>query len=231
VSPKQAATAVREDLSRRTVVDQALAVADREGLDAVTIRRLAADLGVTPMALYWHVRNKEELLDAMGEALFTGLAEQVSGVGTKRSWPAQLRAVLQLLIDALQTHPGAVELAGGRILACEDGRVLTERALAILRSAGLSVTQSADAARQALLIAVTLVNSQAAMSASTDAVAHDAEQAAKRAALTALPVDRFPHLVEAADELVDCADEAAYYRSGIDLFVAGVESLAKQRSG
>ena len=49
------------------IIDRALALADREGLDAVSIRRIAQDLGVTPMALYWHVKNKEELLAAMGE--------------------------------------------------------------------------------------------------------------------------------------------------------------------
>src|SRR5215467_7003154 len=50
----------RTRLSRSAVVDRALALADREGLDALTIRRLATELGVTPMALYWHFRSKEE---------------------------------------------------------------------------------------------------------------------------------------------------------------------------
>ncbi len=60
----------RTDLSRAAIVDRALSIADAEGLDAVTIRRLGQELGVTPMALYWHVKNKEELLDAMGDRLF-----------------------------------------------------------------------------------------------------------------------------------------------------------------
>ena len=48
------------------MVGRAIALADAEGLDALTIRRLAQELGVTPMALYWHFRNKEELLAGAG---------------------------------------------------------------------------------------------------------------------------------------------------------------------
>src|SRR5512135_623562 len=67
----QAREADRARLSKQAVVQRALALADAEGLDALTIRRLATELGVTPMALYWHFRNKEELL--------AGLADQVWG--------------------------------------------------------------------------------------------------------------------------------------------------------
>ena len=49
------------------MIDRALDVADREGLPAVSIRRIAQDFDVTPMALYWHVKNKDELLAAMGD--------------------------------------------------------------------------------------------------------------------------------------------------------------------
>jgi AcrR family transcriptional regulator len=62
-------TAERTRLSKDAVVERGLAIADAEGLDALTIRRLANELGVTPMALYWHFRSKE--------ALLTGLADRI----------------------------------------------------------------------------------------------------------------------------------------------------------
>ena len=58
----------RVTLTPRTVVEGALALAEAEGLGAVTIRRLAKELGVTPMALYWHFRSKDELLDTRRRA-------------------------------------------------------------------------------------------------------------------------------------------------------------------
>src|SRR5947209_4329176 len=99
-------------LTREAVVDQALRVADADGLEAVTIRRLGQDLGVTPMALYWHVKNKEELLDAMGDRLFAGLRVAAD---EDAAWDEQLRAVLQGLVDVLRVHPTCVELAFRRI--------------------------------------------------------------------------------------------------------------------
>ena len=56
-------------LSRDAIVDRALETADQEGIEAVSIRRIAQDFWVTPMALYWHVKNKDELLAAMGDRM------------------------------------------------------------------------------------------------------------------------------------------------------------------
>src|SRR3954452_5854316 len=63
--------ATKERLRRDTVTERALALADAEGIDAVTIRRLATDLGVTPMALYWHFQDKERLLDGVAELVLS----------------------------------------------------------------------------------------------------------------------------------------------------------------
>src|ERR1700704_1331822 len=87
VPPRTAtATATKSDLSRSAIVERALSVMDAEGPDAVTIRRIAQEFGVTPMALYWHVANKDELLAAMGDAL---LADVVPPPATG-SWSTQL---------------------------------------------------------------------------------------------------------------------------------------------
>ena len=65
------AEAQRSRLSKATVVQRALALADAGGLDALTIRRLAQELGVTPMALYWHFRSKDDLLDGLAERVWS----------------------------------------------------------------------------------------------------------------------------------------------------------------
>ena len=113
------------ELSRDAVIDHALDLADREGLDAVAIRRIASDFSVTPMALYWHVRNKDELLDAMGDRLFESLRIPAATDG----WLDQVRDSVAALVDALRRHPGSVELAFHRVLVAPRGRLLAERAL------------------------------------------------------------------------------------------------------
>ena len=66
-------------LSRESVLATALSLAETEGLSAVTIRRLATEFGVTPMAMYWHFANKEELLAALGQAVIAELELPGSG--------------------------------------------------------------------------------------------------------------------------------------------------------
>src|ERR1035437_79951 len=97
----------RARLSKQAVTDRALKLADADGLDTLTIRKLAQDLGVTPMALYWHFRSKEELLE--------GVAERVWGeidVNVERSapWPDQLAGLLRSLVSVLRAHRSAPRL-------------------------------------------------------------------------------------------------------------------------
>ena len=81
----------RPRLSKDAVTGRALELADADGLDALTIRKLAQHLGVTPMALYWHFRSKEDLLEGMGERVWS---EVDMNVDPAAAWPDQLRAML-----------------------------------------------------------------------------------------------------------------------------------------
>jgi TetR/AcrR family tetracycline transcriptional repressor len=213
--------AAKADLSRAAIVDRALAVADAEGLAAVTVRRIAQEFGVTPMALYWHVSNKDELLAAMGDQFFTGL----DTVPTEATWNDDLRAVMAALVESLRRHPAAAPLAAYRVMACEAGLELSERTLGLLLGAGFSQVQASDIARTAMQTAIMLVTSEAGSELDVPQADRDAHLLAKRAALAAMPADRFPNVLACIDSLTDCADEQAYYEFGIDLFITGVEQL------
>lgn len=210
-------------MSREAVIDRALDVADREGLTAVSIRRIAQDFDVTPMALYWHVKNKDELLAAMGDRVID--AVEVSDLPADGGLE-RLRPLLQRLVDALARHPGSTELVQFRILQCPRGQLLAEQALTVLAEAGFDQQRRADLSRAALQSVVMLV--VGAPGAEPDVPEDDREdmRARKRAALAALPRDRFPHLVDCAGALTHCEDPEAYYAAGIDLFLAGTTALA-----
>ena len=97
----------RARLTRAAVVDRALALADKSGLDALTIRKLATELGVTPMALYWHFRGKDELLDGLAERLWSEIDLTVDRAAP---WTEQIRALLESLLTVLRAHPAAPQL-------------------------------------------------------------------------------------------------------------------------
>src|ERR671910_3677181 len=101
----------RVTLTPRAVVEGALALADAEGLEAVTIRRLAKELGVTPMALYWHFRSKDELLESMAASIFEEIDLSVDASAT---WQAQLRALLGSMGSVLPARPSTAILLSTR---------------------------------------------------------------------------------------------------------------------
>jgi AcrR family transcriptional regulator len=89
-------------LSAQAIVDAAVAVADRDGLDAVSIRRVAALLGVRPMSLYTHIASKDELLDLMANELVGLMLLDPPPTG---GWRSQLTAIAQSSHDAFVAHP------------------------------------------------------------------------------------------------------------------------------
>lgn len=210
-------------LSREAVIDRALDVADREGLAGVSIRRIAQDFDVTPMALYWHVKNKDELLAAMGDRVIDAVAvpDLPADGGLER-----LRPILHRLVDALARHPGSTELVQFRILQCPRGQLLAEQALTVLAEAGFDRQRRAELSRAALQSAVMLVVGAPGAEVSVPAPERQTMREGKRAALAALPADRFPQLVQCAGAMFECDDPEAYYAGGIELFLAGVATLA-----
>ena len=215
-------SAQAQELRRDAIVDHALDLADREGLDAVAIRRIAADFSVTPMALYWHVKNKDELLDAMGDRIFESLGPSDASA----PWLDQVREAVSALVTALRVHPASVELAYRRILSSPHGRALSEQVLKALRDAGFSVRQAADLARLALQTAVSLVSGMPGAELDVPEPEREAMTAGKKAALEQLPTGAFPNLIECAVALTTCDDQELYYGGGIDLYIAGVAGLA-----
>src|SRR5271154_340132 len=147
----------RPRLSKSTVTDRALKLADADGLDALTIRKLAQDLGVTPMALYWHFRSKEDLLEGVAERVWSEIDVNVD---PSVPWWAQLQAGLESLLRALRAHPSAPQLVLEHEKRNEAALRATEAALEILMSAGFDAQHASEIARSTLWTGITLVMSE-----------------------------------------------------------------------
>src|SRR5579862_6679002 len=96
-------------LTRAAIVKRALDIGGREGLDAVSLRRLASEFGVTPMALYRHVRDKQDLVNAMAEAVMEGLDLTV-GFRPSMGWTDRVRRALLNFRDQMDERPLALQL-------------------------------------------------------------------------------------------------------------------------
>jgi TetR/AcrR family transcriptional regulator, tetracycline repressor protein len=212
----------RARLSKRAVTDRALKLADADGLDALTIRKLAQDLGVTPMALYWHFRSKEDLLE--------GMAEQVWGeidvrVDPSVPWWAQLQKGLESLLAVLRAHPSAPQLLLEHEKRNEAALRATEAALEILRGAGFDPEYATEIARSTLWTGIMLVMSESGYRPELP----DDERAEflrrSQLELAMLPAARYPRLVECSSQMANC-DPDFHYKLGVELFIAGIRAVA-----
>jgi TetR/AcrR family transcriptional regulator, tetracycline repressor protein len=216
----------RARLSKATVTDRALKLADADGLDALTIRKLAQDLGVTPMALYWHFRSKEELLEGVAERVWSEIDVRAD---PSVPWPVQLRRGLESLIGVLRAHPAAPQLLLEHEKRNEAALRATEAALEILRSAGFDPQQASEIARSTLWTGIMLVMSESGYHPELLPDERAEWQRRGHVELAMLPADRYPRLVECAAPMADC-DPEIHYRLGVDLFIAGVKAMAGQPS-
>ena len=214
---------VKERLSRERIVDSAIALADAEGLEAVTIRRLAQDQGVTPMALYWHFKDKDRLLEGISERL---LSQVVHSAATDQPWYEELRELLAALLAVLRTHPATAELVQQRVLLSEPGLEIAEHTLRLLRGAGFNPEQAAQLAGHALHSIVTLVINEPGLMVGEEEGLREERIRLKRVTFQALPPQRFPFMLASADAFTECGNEPAYFDLGLDLFIAGVRAVA-----
>lgn len=135
------ARAPRNTLSRDRIIAAAKKIADDEGLDAVTIRRIAAELGVKAMAVYHHVTNKDEILDELIDLVFSEVeAPAISG-----PWRDELARRCRSMREALRRHPWAVGLMETRGTPGPANLAGHEAVLGVLRAAGFSIPATAHA--------------------------------------------------------------------------------------
>lgn len=125
-------------LTRELLVTTALRIADEEGLDALSMRRLGAELGVDPMAAYRHLPNKKALLAGVVEAVLAG-----ADVPTDPSapWQMQFREVARAYRSAMLAHsPAVARLVATTPLNTLDSLRIVEHAVAILTTAGIPLS-------------------------------------------------------------------------------------------
>ncbi|MFC4112312.1 TetR/AcrR family transcriptional regulator [Nonomuraea zeae] len=214
-------------LTAQAIAERALEIGDAEGLDAVTIRRLATDLGVTPMALYWHYKNKEQLLLGMADHLIGGFAP---GPADERPWLEQLRDLTEGLIRTLRTHPCAKNVIEQiDPVAVPNFLDVWDRALGLARSGGFTPEESCLLTKYLLQSAIAIADAPVHFEAgkSTEEVAQRVRS--KQFGLQSLPVEKYPHLVEMAGPMAGGLAPDVYDTFGVDLVLSGIEALAARR--
>jgi TetR/AcrR family tetracycline transcriptional repressor len=211
-------------LSRDEVITGALALLDEVGLDALSMRRLAQSLGVRAGAIYWHFADRQDLEDAMVEAMLEGLLEPpVTG-----RWNEQVAELCRRLAAALLARRDGARLAVRALRPGPNGLGLSEALLASLRKGRRS--------ERATLWAVAVVGYYV-LGYVTDLQATEAAKARglvsiARSVARRLDRKRYPHLAEvggrALEELATGRDSQARFEFGLDVILKGLSAAARR---
>lgn len=205
-------------LNRETLIRAALDIVDREGLAALSMRKLGSELGVDPMAAYRHLPNKEALLDGVVEAVVTQVDLDID---PDASWQDQLRQLIRADLAAMLAHPNVLPLLAQRPLTTPESLRLVECALGVLDTAGVPRHEAILAIN---VMGYMIVSHALAVSA---ARANPRSSDELRAHFASLPREEFPLIVSTieAGEFVETHDQLLEF--WIDATLEKLERLAR----
>jgi AcrR family transcriptional regulator len=215
----------REPLTRERIVDAAMAIVDAEGLDGLSMRRVADRLGTGPASLYAHVSGKEDLLQLLIDRV---AADVPLPDPDPEHWQEQLKAIVRGMHHALLAHRDLARAAIANIPLGEAALTGSDRMIAVLRAGGLPDRVVAYAVDLLPLYAVATAYEQGLRLQKM--TTEEGERYIREVGeyFAALPADRFPNIVALAGELVD--DTQDRFEFGLDVLVAGLAAYGRRAS-
>ncbi len=211
----------RAPLTRERVLRTAVALADERGVQELTMRKLAKELGVEAMSLYNHVAGKDDLLDGMIDLVFGEIEPPAAG----GDWKAEMRGRANSTREALLRHRWAIGEMEGRTEHGLANLRVHDAVLGCLRAAGfsLAMTVHAYSVQDAYIYGFALQQSDMSSQTPEDFAAEARRQMREYEGVLA----DFPHLVEVVGGHVAGVgyDHDAEFRFGLDLILDGLERL------
>lgn len=224
----QAPSGRKNPLSRDRVLRAAFEVVDAHGPGALTMRKVAAELGVDPMAIYRHVDSKDAMLDGVVEMLWRQIPPPPRRSDT---WPEQLRSFAFALRAAVNAHPNAARLLLTRNVIPISALEAFDTLLHNLRDAGFSETDASKILRavnsSALGDALSALTYQA-LAPSGEPTADGEETDAWITLTQALPPGTPPQLVRTAYAICGCWEPDTDFSFVLDLILDGAHKLKRR---
>jgi TetR/AcrR family tetracycline transcriptional repressor len=210
-----------EPVTPERIADAALRLIDAQGLNGLTVRALAEELGLGTMTLYWYVRNKDEVLDLVADRVFAAVTLPQG----ETDWRELCRAGAKAVRASFLAHPRAVPIIISRGSFGPNGLRMIEFSIGIFRDAGFSADEATDAYFTISNFVTGFCSFETAGADPTSGPSLDRQAYARMASqyVSMLPADRYPNVVAAAPRMFG-ADRDARFAFGIDCLVAGLEA-------
>lgn len=214
-----AAGEARPALSEERVLREALRLADAEGLDAVSMRRLGSELGAGTMSLYHYVANKDELLDGMVDLVFA----EIELPSSEGDWREAMRRRSTSAREVLLKHAWALSLMESRTNPGFANLHHREAVTACLRKAGFSIPMTVHANWLLDSYVYGFVLEEASLPFDT---AEELADMADDVYMPLLPPEQFPYLNEVAGAVLAAGyDHTGEFAFGLDVILDALERL------
>lgn len=210
----------RPPLTRRRIVLAGLSVVEAEGLEALTMRRLAAALDVTPMSLYNHVADKAELIDVMLDYVIGDVVKACAD--DEGTWEERLRALVRRNYDLWVRHPGFAHIYTQGVTMGPNGLAQVDYAIGVLREAGFGDEDAADAfyLLWQYQVASVLVARAQPVDATRRASRSDGSAESRiQLYFSALPLEQIPNVAAVARHLT-----GGSFEFGLDVLLSGLRA-------
>jgi AcrR family transcriptional regulator len=216
--------APRTPLTRQAIVEAALRVMDRDGMDALSMRKVGEELGTGAASLYWHVRNKEELLQLVFEAVSE---EDALPAPDPSRWQEQLRDLAHAQRAAMHRHRDVARISLGRIPAGPTLARYSEWLFELLQPVGIpdQVIAYLGDLLGLYIGAFAFEESLGIASPTGEDLPPDQIVQMFRDYVASLPDDRFPRTKGAVDLLFDGGNDERF-EFGLDVVIRGLETYA-----
>ena len=216
----------RRPLSQDAMVDTALRVLDAEGLEAVTMRRVAQELGTGPASLYAHVSGKEELRELMLDRVAGEI--RLPATADPARWQEQLKELASEVRRVYTSHRDIAKVSIGLVPTGPNMLAVAEAQLALMRAGGVPPRIAALAVDTIGMYLDANAIEEAVYTADITPDQNVWEDFRTyiqqvRAYFGALPADRYPNIISMADELTNGSGDARF-EFGLDIIVRGVAS-------
>lgn len=226
-APRRARPA-RTPLTREAIVDAALRVVDKEGADALSMRRVAEELGTGPASLYWHISSKDELINLLVDRV---VGEIEPPRTDPARWQEEFREWMLRAREVFRRHPGVGGFTLGRIPVGPNMVRVAEASLALLRGAGIPdrIAAYAPDLLAQYLGATAYEESLGLPSPTGEELPPEEVVGMIRRYFESLPADRFPNIHATLDHLVGGGPDERF-ELGLEIIIRGFASYI-QRQG
>ncbi|WP_040919979.1 TetR/AcrR family transcriptional regulator [Saccharomonospora glauca] len=216
--------------TREQIADAAIAIADSEGLDAVTMRRVATELGTGAMSLYRYVANKESLIELVADRMY---ARQEWPEPTGR-WRRDLRKLAHAYRDVLRAHPWLLRVWGSRPVLGPNALRYFERSLELVDGLGLDIDEMMETVLLVGTWTVGHVRQELDLAEvfGAEPDAEEAERALDAYVRKIADSGEYPYFTRFVTEsLLSRLDAEALFDRALDRLLTGIEATVADRGG